>query len=157
MDINLLKTSYAENPAVQAICDHMAMRNNNQNETKLHRIIQHLQNEAYEFKRTEIIAAFRKLEEAGMGKYVEGRHGWPSRFIWESKSLYISVLATDGEVSAQELATEAQVSDDEAELIEHSFVLRPDLLVTIELPSDLSAKESVRLAAFIQALPFSDD
>ena len=37
-------------------------------------------------------------------------------------------------------------------LINHTYPLRPDLLVPIGLPADLSAQEAERLAAFIRAL-----
>jgi hypothetical protein len=50
-----------------------------------------------------------------------------------------------------------QRSKDDDELIEHTFVLRPDIVVSLELPSDLRTGEAVRLAAFIQALPFAED
>jgi len=156
MNIERLKSAYSENPAVQAICDHLAGRNNNQNETKLHRIIGHLKSEAYEFKRAEIIAAFRKLEEADVGKYVEGRHGWPSRFVWEAKSLHIASHATDGLPPIQEPESEDEPSE-EADFIEHTFVLRPDISISLELPSDLSSQEASRLAMFLKSLPFEAD
>lgn len=155
MNIDLLKVAYNDSPAIAAICDHFARRDNNQNETKIHRIIGHLQNEAYEFKRGEIIAAFRRLEEAGVGKYVEGRHGWPSRFVWEAKSLQIAALATEG----SSISDEGFGADDaifEEDFIEHTFVLRPDLTISVELPVDLTPRESDRVAAFVQSLPFGE-
>jgi transcriptional regulator with XRE-family HTH domain len=38
-------------------------------------------------------------------------------------------------------------------MLAHSFHLRPDLQVKIELPADLSEREADRLARFIQSLP----
>jgi len=54
------------------------------------------------------------------------------------------------------------VSDDDLsesediEFIEHSFVLRPDLPISIELPVDLSEQEAARFAAFVKTLPFGE-
>jgi hypothetical protein len=155
MNTDALAKAYRENDAVRAICDHLSNRTYNQTETKLHRITRHLEDEAYEFKRAEIIAAFRALEESEVGKYVEGRHGWPSRFVWSAKSLSLTALATG---AAPEDTTPAEVAEETGgEFLEHSFVLRPDLSVALELPSDLTQSEAKRLALFISALPFNGE
>lgn len=82
MDIEKLRASYEQNSAMKAICDHMDTRLRNQSETKLRRMIDILSRSGYDFRRAEVISAFRVLEEAGCGKYIEGRHGLPSRFAW---------------------------------------------------------------------------
>lgn len=148
MNIEELTEAYRRNGAVKAICDEMASRDRNQNETKLHRIL-HLLGE--DIKKADVIAGFRALEDAGCGRYVEGRHGWPSRFVWEVKSLDVAGAAK-GERSPEPSSGEAAGAD--LDMIEHSFVLRPDLTVSFELPDDLTQRESARLAAFLQALPF---
>ncbi|HXJ56995.1 MAG TPA: hypothetical protein VNU68_10050 [Verrucomicrobiae bacterium] len=38
----------------------------------------------------------------------------------------------------------------------HSFRLRQDVTVSLNLPIDLSTREAERLARFIQALPLKD-
>jgi len=53
----------------------MAARQRNQSETKLKRILALLKNDNGEVKKSELIAAFRKLEDLGCGQYIEGRHG----------------------------------------------------------------------------------
>src|SRR5438034_8550195 len=93
MELDKLKAAYAHDPVVRSVCDHMAAREKNQHETKLHRMVKHLANDGHDLKRSELIAAFRSLEGAGCGQYVEGRHGWPSRFVWEVKSLHVSAAA----------------------------------------------------------------
>jgi len=158
MELEKLKNVYAQNKVAQAICDHMAGRERNQNETKLHRMRRHLTNDGFDLKRSEIIAAFRALEDAGCGQYVEGRHGWRSRFVWEVKTLDVSAAAK-GQQTLERDASSDDVADqpDDVDLIEHSFVLRPDLTVSVELPADLTKSEASRLAAFLQALPFEDE
>ena len=156
MEMERLRSTYAQNSAVRAICDHMAMRERNQNETKLHRILKHLANDGHDLKRTEIIAAFRALEEVGCGQYVEGRHGWPSRFVWEVPSLNVLEAAKGrGKLERDSDANDkAMVDGEEEDLVEHQIVLRPDLTVSFELPGDLTRGEAARLVLFVQSIPF---
>jgi len=159
MELEKLRATYKHSDAVRTICNHMAARERNQNETKLHRIVRHLADDSVDLKRSEIIAAFRALEEADCGKYVEGRHGWKSRFVWAVKSLDVSAAAKGQGTLERDVSSEngSDDSDDDADLIEHTFVLRPDLPVSIELPTDLTKSEAARLAAFLQVLPFDDE
>lgn len=159
MELEKLKNAYAENKAVQAICDHMAARERNQNETKLHKMLQHLTNDGFDLKKSETIAAFRALEDAGCGRYVEGRRGWRSRFVWGVKTLDVSAAAKGQQTLEHDVSSNdaADQIDEDVELIEHSFALRPDLTVSVELPVDLTKSEASRLAAFLQALPFEDE
>lgn len=159
MELEKLKSVYAENKVVRAICDLLAARERNQNETKLHVVVRRLTNNDPDLKKSEIIAAFRALEDAGCGRYVEGRRGWRSRFVWEVKSLDVSAAAKGEQALERDASPNDAVDppDEDAELIEHSFALRPDLSVSIELPADLTKNEASRLAAFLQALPFEDE
>ena len=158
MNVDKLKTAYVQNKTVQIVCDHMAARERNQNETKTERIFAKLVNEEVDIKKSEIIAAFRCLEEADCGKYVEGRHGWPSRFVWEVKSLFVAGAAKgESNLVKQAIADTDQVEESDSEMLEHSFVLRPDLLINLDLPQDLTTSEAQRLALFITALPFERD
>jgi len=159
MQLDLLKQNYKANEAVKAICDHISNRSNNQNETGLERILSHL-GQAYDFKRSEIIAAFRLLETAGCGKYIEGRHGKKSRFLWSVESKHIAGAAQGTETTAALVAEDApngkSIKNEMSEMIEHSYFLRPDLELSIELPANLSRIEAQRLAQFIDSLSFEE-
>ena len=157
MQLEILQSIYTEHDAVSAICDHMAERANNQNETKLHRIISYLEVEGYDFPRSAVILAFRKLEDAECGKYVEGRHGWKSRFVWSVKSKLLAGAA-QGTESTEELISEEDFEDlqEDNEMIEHTFILRPGLSISIELPADLSRNEAQRLSQFADTLSFQE-
>ncbi|WP_371324085.1 hypothetical protein VX159_00725 [Dechloromonas sp. ZY10] len=157
MNISALESAYQTNQVAQAICDHMANRDKNQTETKLHRMLTHLQNDGFDFKRGDVIGAFRLLENVGCGKYVEGRHGWPSRFVWMTKSLLVSSAAKGQEPPIHEATPDCDNdSAEDIEFIEHSFVLRPDIPISFELPADLTEYEASRIAAFIKTLPFGE-
>lgn len=152
MNIDKVKVAYENNRSVKAICDEMASRDRNQNETKLERILKILWDSGSEdVKRSDVIGGFRALEEANCGRYVEGRHGWPSRFVWAVKSRDVAGAAKGQKPLENETAEKAY---GELEMIEHTFVLRPDLPISFELPDDLTEGEAVRLATFMRALPF---
>lgn len=157
MNIEILKKIYKENYAVQLICDHMAGRSKNQNETALHRIIYYLEQAGKDFKRSDLIAAFRLLENSECGKYVEGRHGWKSRFIWSVKSKLVAGAAQGTQTKAaliSEEESDEEIFDDE--MLEHSYILRPDLVVTFDLPTNLTKNEAQRLSQFIDSLSFEE-
>lgn len=157
MKLDLLEKSYQENEALRAICDHMSNRSKNQNETALHRIVYYLEQEGYDFTRSDVIAAFRLLENSECGKYVEGRHGWKSRFVWSVKSKLVAGAAQGTETTAALIAEDQQEDEfTDDGMIEHSYILRPDLTVSIELPADLSRIEAQRLSRFIDSLSFEE-
>jgi hypothetical protein len=157
MQVELLKQHFQRNSAVKAICDHMAKRTKNQNETSLHRILYYLEQEGSDFKRSDVIAAFRLLEEAECGKYIEGRHGWKSRFIWSVKSKLVSGAAQGTQTKAALVAEDDPIEEIvEDEMIEHIYALRPDLNISFELPADLSQNEAARLSKFIKTLSFEE-
>ena len=156
VNTGILSRVYQEFEAVRSICDHMANRPKNQSETMLHRMLTHLEQEGQDFRPREVIGAFRQLEEAECGKYVEGRHGWKSRFVWSVKSRLVAGVA-QGLEGGEALEAEEEVdefSDDD--LVEHTYVLRPDLSVSFELPTDLTRHEAQRLSQFIDSLSFEE-
>ena len=72
MHVDALKHAYTSNDAVRAICDELASRQRNQNETKLLRMLSLLDNKGVSIRKPALIAGFRDLESAGCGKYMEG-------------------------------------------------------------------------------------
>lgn len=157
MDEEQLKLAYDQDEVVCAICDHMAERPKNQKSTRLHRMLHHLNREGYDFKRSAVIAAFRQLQEADCGRYVEGRHGYKSRFDWSVKSMLLRDTV-DGKESVESVE---EIDDDfeeyESEMIEHTYVLRPDLTIVLELPEDITPREAQRISQFIDSLSFDGD
>ena len=154
MDAGQLRTLYQNNSGVRVIVDHMAARQRNQTETKLKRILSLLQNDGHAARKPEIIAAFRELESAGCGEYVEGRHGWPSRFVWSVGSLSACQTAQGQDVAIEPVT----MDDDDAtpETLTHTFHLRPDHDIELTLPIDLTANEAARIAKFVESLPMED-
>jgi hypothetical protein len=81
-NIDRLRQFYEESVVARAFFDHAARRERDQSETKVDRILVRLKAQGQDLSRREIVALFRKLQELGCGQFVEGRHGWPSRFVW---------------------------------------------------------------------------
>lgn len=154
----MLKRNYKENDAVRSICDHMAGRAKNQNETALHRLIHYFEKEGLDFKRSDLIAAFRLLEGSECGKYVEGRHGWKSRFVWAVRSKFVAGAAQGIEAKV-DLASEEEFDEGvfDEEMLEHTYILRPNFVVVFELPVDLTRREVQRLSQFVESLSFEGD
>ena len=99
--------SIEQSPVAKAFFDHAARRERDQSETKVDRILVLLRAEGHEFRRRDIIALFRKLQEQGCGQFVEGRRGWPSRFVWSAG------LTSVGRAAAGEPQTIARISTED--------------------------------------------
>ncbi len=156
MNIEGLKELYQSDETAKALFDHMGARKRNQSETRLERILTLLREENPSIKKSALIAVFRRLEEMNCGRYVEGRHGYWSRFAWGVESLRASKAAQG--VSAQVESIEPEASDEEYEYdtLDHTFNLRADYQVELPLPVDLSSSEADRLTKFITSLPFEE-
>src|SRR5260370_22385663 len=83
-NIDTLRQLYKQSPVARAFFDNAARRERDQSETKVDRILVLLRAEGHEFRRREIIDLFRKLQDQCCGQFVEGRRGWPSRFVWSA-------------------------------------------------------------------------
>ncbi len=154
----ILRALYSGNPIAKATFDYFASRDRNATETKTDRLEAVIANQGVRVGRSEVIRVMRKLEEAGCGKYVEGRHGHPSRFEWSVELKSVAEVAKGGAISVGRLddedadsAVTAAVTDIEV----HPYRLRQGLTVQLNLPVDLSTAEASRLADFIKTLPLT--
>ncbi|MEX1027127.1 MAG: hypothetical protein WD049_03855 [Candidatus Paceibacterota bacterium] len=119
-------------------------------------------------ERQAAVNFFKELEAAGAGKFLPGRRGHSTRIKWESsgaievaKTFINSTMTPD---EAERVMRQAKENTAVAEggasatpheyLRTHSLHLRPDLIVSIELPIDLTKEEGKRLAKFVRSIPF---
>src|SRR5262249_27686240 len=112
-NIDLLRQLYRQNPVAHAFFEHAARRERDQSETKVDRILVLLRAEGHAFPRRDIIALFRKLQEQGCGQFVEGRRGWPSRFVWSSGLISVGRAAAGDSQSIARISTEANTLEQE--------------------------------------------
>jgi hypothetical protein len=154
VDFDCLREFYNENVIAQALLDHFASRERNWGSTSVDRILTNLKNEEKDISRGDLIAVFRKLEECGCGSFVAGRKGYPSRFEWRVQMVAVGQAAA-GEIEHVEEVSEEDVGEEDTEsLIKHTYRLRPDVTIAVELPTDLTRQEATRVARFIETLPF---
>ena len=156
ISVQKLRELYEKNKTAQAFFDHMASRQRNQSETKVERIMVLLNAAGNAISRGDVINLFRQLQDAGCGQFVAGRHGWPSRFVWDVESMGAAKAGVGEEQEVQSIAPDETSEKESADKISHVFNLRPDLQATFELPLDLTEKEAERLATFLKSLPMED-
>lgn len=152
-----LREQYQSNKSVRAICDVFKTYTYGIHQIMTHSMEAHLLALGTPLIRSDVIAGFRSLEEVGIGKYVEGRHGWKSRFEFIDKVTTVIKLLDGENLSGLELETFEQSSLDSDESCSHVFMLRPDFSVEIRLPADLTEREALRLSKFVECLPLEGD
>jgi uncharacterized protein DUF262 len=124
-NIDTLRQLYRQSPVAKAFFDHAARRERDQSETKVDRILVLLRAEGQEFRRREIIDLFRKLQDQGCGQFVEGRRGWPSRFVWSAGLTSVGKAATGEPQAIEHISTEDTVHDESREDIVQQHIDRP--------------------------------
>ena len=155
LNIDQLRELYSSNPTARAFLDTAAQRERNQSETKVERVLKVLNSDGYDISRGQVIDVFKSLQDIGCGQFVPGRHGWPSRFVWSAEMISVGRAAAGESRDVAELATDE--SESKYDWLTHSFYLRSDAEVSLELPNDLTPDEAERLAMFVRALPFDRD
>ncbi len=109
-------------------------------------------------KAAEAKELFEGIETLELGKFIVGRHTHPSRLQWHYTLPSIAAVAM-GETDAFEPAGRGALPrrDLANQLIDYVFQLRRDLKIKLSLPADFSQQDIVRLTAFLQTLPLSND
>ena len=159
VDAKILKRLYGASPAATAILDDFAGRTYNSTSTKVERLEIRLRRAGHELPRRELVGVLKQLADAGCGSFITGRRGQSSRLEWAVQMISVA-KAAKGEKSAVERLSPAEQGIPEEEddvpagLVRHSYRLRQDLTLNLELPADLTAKEAIRLGEFIRTLPF---
>jgi hypothetical protein len=156
VDTSKIRALYKKDQVARSVFDYFARRTNDATETKVDRILSILKKEGNDLSRGQIIEFFKVLETLGAGKFVTGRRGWPSRFVWDVGLVSLAKIA-GGESQELQNKAAASLADEEGETLSHIFHLRPDLQIKIELPADLTVSEASRLSDFVKSLPFDED
>jgi hypothetical protein len=156
-DTKRLKDLYAQDDAARAVLDHLAGLQRNRKQTTVDRLLVAVRQGGYEdLTRGAIVQVLKRLEELECGTFITGRWGHASRFQWDVNLTDVGRAASGEETKIEPVSEEANGADeDEADILGHTFRLRPDVSVTLELPADLSQAEASRLAEFVKTLPFN--
>ena len=151
-----LQKLYKDSPSARAILDHFASRERNSSTTTVERIRSNVAAAGADVPRGDVIQVFKTLEDAGFGHYKVGRKGWETRFEWTAEMISVGQAAAGEAVKVEQLTPEAQAKEPEVSL-RHTYRLRPETSITLELPRDFTSAEAERLAQFIRSLPFERD
>ena len=157
-DTQRLRDLANNDPCARAFLELAARRERNQNVTNVERALTNLQNAGHDFSRAQLIFVFRALDELECGNFKAGRRGWPSRFEWTTQIISVGRAAIGEQEDVEQI--EVAEEDDEGDGLDwltHTFNLRPNVEIEIELPMDLSPNEAARLSQFISALPFDSE
>jgi len=157
LDIKTLKDLYDSDSVARQFLEHLASRKRNQSETSVERALQILKKDGHDVVRQQIVTVFRALENCGCGQFVSGRRGWPSRFVWSTAMIGVGRAAAGEQPDVEAFLEGTTETEGRRDWLTHSFHLRPDVTLEIELPADLTVHESERIARFVQALPFDSD
>lgn len=151
--VKALRGLYNDNEYARAILDDFANRTNRQSTTGVEQIMSRLR--SAEIPKLAVLKLFRGLGELGYGRFVVGRRGGESRFIWSANPIDVGKAAQGQDLPITSLP-EPEASP-EAEMITHAFKLRPEMTVAVQLPADFTSKEAERFSKFLEALPFATD
>lgn len=150
-----LRDIYAANDDARAVLDIMRTYVKGVWSIKTHMMEHHLWNADSALTHAQVIAVFRKFEQIGIGKYVEGRRGGRSRFELVDRITVIAKLIVEKNI--EDIDYDALDLEDDAvsmisDMTTHVLLLRSGLNIEIELPSDLTQREADRLSRFVSCL-----
>ena len=150
-----IKALYEQNETARHILDHLASRERNWRKTTVDRIQSNIRSNGCDVSRASVVSFFRELEECGCGRFKTGRKGHPSRFECTAQMTSVGRAATGEAIDVQAVTDDDSCEEEtHEELIRHNFRLRPEFWMTLELPTDLTEKEAIRIAEFVRSLPF---
>lgn len=105
-----------------------------------------------------MLSVFRELGNLGAGRFVQGRHGYPSRIEWKFSIRSLGAVAKGEKAAPDQVSADAvedEADEEEREgVLTHEFQLRDGLKAQFNLPANLTEKEADRLSLFIKSLPF---
>lgn len=116
---------------------------------------------APDFSNGQVVAFFKALQAIGIGQFIVGRYGYPSRFVWSRQA---QVAGTSGPqasdapgATAAAKPTTVPLQADVAislqrvgeAVVTHQVIIRGKVKLSIELPIDLTASEAIKVAQYV--------
>ena len=127
-----------------SLADHVQRHYGDKTVVSVDELLQTLRAEKHPLDRADIVTAFQSFQKSGLGEFVIGRRGRPSRMRWKTQPRKMSF---DVESNLPPHGNKA------AEMLEYPLVMRPGVTARLVLPADLSTTESLRIAQFVRQLP----
>jgi hypothetical protein len=96
-----LRAAYHAEPSVRLLIDHFGSRQRNQTVSPVDTLERALDAAGTPLTRNLVIEGLRRLDDLGVGRFIPGRKGHPTRFEWKVKSLQIRKFANGDQGSGQ--------------------------------------------------------
>jgi hypothetical protein len=141
---------YQTSPDVKMLVDRYATLETLESESLIETVITSLFGVGQNANRGFVVQAFKKMENCGCGRFIDGRKGYPSRFRWAVNSIALA-KAVIGK------GKESDVVIVDVPLVKHLYRIRPNFGVTITLPMDITKTEALRLSEWMKTLYFSEE
>jgi hypothetical protein len=100
-------------------------------------------------ERQENVEILKKLDSLGCGIYYRGRRTLPTR-LELSQSIKEYLQKEQRSITNNEI----KQGKEKTKIKRHTFWLREDFCVELELPQDINHDEASRFARFVEAVPF---
>src|SRR5579884_1635052 len=158
IDAPALRALYESSKDARIILDDFASRKHELREVTVDSLVKRAAVSGLGMHRQQVIPILQRIAKAGCGEFIVGRRGFQSRFVPSVSLAHIGRLAAGGDehsATPQAISTEQRGQENrEVDIVAHVYHLRKGMNISIHLPSDLTAVEAHRLAAFIETLPF---
>lgn len=151
--LKALRKLYSESPTAKALLDHLAKRERNWSVSPVDRLLALISGDDGAVSRAEVIEVLKTFDELGLGTFVVGRRGKASRFEWKVSMVSVGQYAAQRRDDIEPVAEDATGDEGDVQMLRHSYQLRLELSVSMDLPADLTPTEADRLAKFILTLP----
>lgn len=162
LNSEVIKSIASETPTAANVFNNLAGRKRHRQETDIGRYRMALIREGVKIADGDYMNVWKKLQEAGAGTLIIGRHGNPDRFKWNYSVKDVGKLATDGGIDlapAEEKTEEKKPQRrraKEKEEVKREKVLyvpiRGDKGIQIELPGDFSEEEAELLSNALKTI-----
>ena len=138
--------------AAKPLLDHLAFAEDHYKISSVQFLVEATQCDYY-----EIVKFLKNLDAHGLGQFIVGRKGKDSRIEWKYHPQSLGGLLLSSSAVLQPIPQDLEEYDggiETIELIEHSFFLRPDYNVKIQLPSDFNRSDQNRFEKWLDTIPF---
>lgn len=150
LDTKKLKNIAESSHTAKVLLAGFANRERDRSQTDISRVKHELLKRGEKIKQEDFIQAWKDLEKSGVGIIVGGKNGKPMRFIWNYSLKNVGSAAIEGkDINPSELLTVKLVDrikknkEHKKEPIKTLYIpLREGFAIRIELPEDLSQKET---------------
>ena len=107
-----------------------------------------------ELDRSESIEVLKRLAALGLGDYIQGRRGKPTRLDFKIGEEVYDELIRRVEERFDHSNVQQRFKPIAASGVSHSFWLRSDFEVRLRLPEDFSTHDAQRFSRWLETIPF---